>query len=1294
MEQSRGGMGKRCEESTVFSRKEDLERAFWSSLPLNVVGRIGNADIVVGIPFYNEAETLADVVKIAAEGLKTYFPERKCVVCCVGDAVGGDALSVAECVPLPAGIERVAFLLRREVSGKGWALRAIFEIARRLGADVAVLEADLHPAVGGLVEEGLSPAWIRLLLEPLGISGEKCVDFVLASFERHWLETLASDHFLRPLLLALFGVEIRDPLSGVFAVSNELLERFLERKDAWVRDVCRYGVDVWLLLQAISANTRIGEVHLGVKKHVSSPLKPSFVLREQAKVLFEHVCEALNSRQQSLGVKETRGIEVAGRAAGGKGGVVGIAGTCEKACEESICCIRTPVRLGCIPRGLVSGRCICRTPPKGTDAILHAYLTKFKQGFNKFHTLYREILSESAFSSLKSIVETLTTKEHRSIYWHTEKESQKQRGMQIEFSAKLWSEIVYDFILAFCERRFARGDILNAFIPLFLCRVASFCFGLKNLETLLSGVEDAELRGRILCDEACRRLEEEEEAFLMAKSQFIAEFKKRSAAEKKGEGVPKSHPPVLPPKATYREFIPGVPLVLPHEITSQNGKTANVEEIYQRVLERFNREFEIFVHERLKVRRGATPLEVAEGVRAFLRKAEEALDELLCGDIHALEDTKKIVERIFDIFPHGETFALKPEVAKWLLERFPPANLLIKMGKTLEELEEEYDPNDILALASFSEEAGYMERIWDCLQSIARPEHFERMEIKPVVVSYKDFPALSEMKEACALCKLAGRVVVCNLPKGVGGDFPKMHFFLLIAKNVVEAERFGDVWEKFAFERKEFGRCMLNSLRGHWGREPLSAHNIFENKHQRILVERLREISRRLLHAGEKEKASILRDVADSYHLFYTFPDGKFLPCSAWTWASYSFKGGKGIPTPLSLHVERDWASREFLLEICKAVGISEEEVDEKITELMAHGLECENLAKVLFPEVSALDVFPPTPPKVPHLKKERLAGKLRRFAGNPILEPVKKHPWESKYVFNAGAIRLRGKIYILYRAYGEDCISRIGLACSEDGFTIEERLEEPIFEPEWEWEERGCEDPRLTVIGNRIYMLYTAYSRVVPQIALAEISVKDFLAARWENWRRHGLLFPNFYNKDALLFPERFGGEYVLYHRVEPSIWISYAANLKAPWQGEEHRILMGPRAGKMWDSVKIGGGAPPLKTKYGWLLIYHGVDHDFVYRLGVLLVDLKDPSLIIYRSPNPILEPETAYERGKKGCFVPNVVFTCGAVPAKDRNVLHSDDEIIVYYGAADSVLAVATATVGELLGFSQEQKRSKRC
>jgi predicted GH43/DUF377 family glycosyl hydrolase len=302
-------------------------------------------------------------------------------------------------------------------------------------------------------------------------------------------------------------------------------------------------------------------------------------------------------------------------------------------------------------------------------------------------------------------------------------------------------------------------------------------------------------------------------------------------------------------------------------------------------------------------------------------------------------------------------------------------------------------------------------------------------------------------------------------------------------------------------------------------------------------------------------------------------------------------------------------------------------------------------------------------------------------------LETVPEHPWESRYVLNAAAVRLNEVTYIVYRAFGEDEISRLGLAWSKDCIHIDGRLDSPIFGPMDASESKGCEDPRITVIGDRLYMLYTAFDGDLPQIAMASISKKSFLEKRFDQWTRHGLCFPGVPNKDAALYPETFNGKYAVYHRIDPAMWISYTEKLACPCPRSGHKIVVSPRSGMMWDGIKIGAGAPPIKTSAGWLNIYHGVDYEQTYRLGILLMDLKDPSSVIYQSPNPILEPEVDFEIGKSDAgdfWVPRVVFTCGAVVMRDAEIADMNDEIFVYYGAADTAIGVAKARIGDLLPF----------
>jgi len=203
--------------------------------------------------------------------------------------------------------------------------------------------------------------------------------------------------------------------------------------------------------------------------------------------------------------------------------------------------------------------------------------------------------------------------------------------------------------------------------------------------------------------------------------------------------------------------------------------------------------------------------------------------------------------------------------------------------------------------------------------------------------------------------------------------------------------------------------------------------------------------------------------------------------------------------------------------------------------------------------------------------------------------------------------------------------------------------------------------------------MCYTAYDgKHPPRIALTSLSLKKFLKREWD-WAKPALLSPpDFDNKDACVFPEKVKGKYLIFHRMGFDVDIALVSSLKfdgKTWL-EEQRFLT-PRKG-MWDSLKIGIAAPPLKTNHGWILLYHGIsEEDHFYRVGAALLSLKDPTKIISRTDHPVFEPEMPYEQDGE---VANVVFPCGNVFIKDR--------VFIYYGGADKVVGVASIKLNKLL------------
>lgn len=315
---------------------------------------------------------------------------------------------------------------------------------------------------------------------------------------------------------------------------------------------------------------------------------------------------------------------------------------------------------------------------------------------------------------------------------------------------------------------------------------------------------------------------------------------------------------------------------------------------------------------------------------------------------------------------------------------------------------------------------------------------------------------------------------------------------------------------------------------------------------------------------------------------------------------------------------------------------------------------------------------------------KDLRAGRTepaQRFAGNPIIAPSPKLPWASRAVFNPAAIYAGRRTHLLFRAMSNDNTSTIGYASSVDGLHIAEQLDTPAYEPRAPFEQKrvpngnsGCEDPRVTQIGSTLYMCYTAFDGVnPPRVALTSIKEKDFLGKKW-HWAEPRLISPpGIDDKDAALFPQKINGQYVFLHRLGQSIWIDMVDDLQ--FAGNRYldgRVLMSPRHG-FSDSKKIGIAGPPILTPAGWLLLYHGSSTEpyLHYNIRAALLDKKDPTHVLARTKDPILEPTEPYELNGQ---VPNVVFSCGAVLRGKT--------LYLYYGGGDSVIGVATIAIKDLL------------
>lgn len=303
----------------------------------------------------------------------------------------------------------------------------------------------------------------------------------------------------------------------------------------------------------------------------------------------------------------------------------------------------------------------------------------------------------------------------------------------------------------------------------------------------------------------------------------------------------------------------------------------------------------------------------------------------------------------------------------------------------------------------------------------------------------------------------------------------------------------------------------------------------------------------------------------------------------------------------------------------------------------------------------------------------------FQRHNRNPILTAA-DWPYQVNTVFNPAATLLKdGTTLLLCRVEDRRGLSHLTAARSangEDGWKIDP---EPTLNPDPEnypeelW---GVEDARITYVPEleRYIVAYTAYARGGPGVALA--ATEDFV-----RFERYGMVMqPD--DKDACLLPRRFGGRWALIHRpvgiMAAHMWISYSPDL-VTWGA--HKLMMEARLGGWWDANKIGLACPPIETPQGWLTIYHGVKRTAagaIYRLGLALFDLENPEHCISRGDDWIFGPEEHYERRGD---VDNVVFPCGYTIAPDGDTLR------LYYGAADTSIAMATGSIKRMLDWLAE-------
>jgi len=340
---------------------------------------------------------------------------------------------------------------------------------------------------------------------------------------------------------------------------------------------------------------------------------------------------------------------------------------------------------------------------------------------------------------------------------------------------------------------------------------------------------------------------------------------------------------------------------------------------------------------------------------------------------------------------------------------------------------------------------------------------------------------------------------------------------------------------------------------------------------------------------------------------------------------------------------------------------------------------------------------------------------KLKKSLQNPIMNPG-SYPWESQAVFNPGVVYSGGRVHLFYRALGEDGISRIGYASSIDGINFDERLLYPVYFMEGAEETKkhwpftsparpiydnslyssgggwgGCEDPRTVIIDGVLYMtlnIFNGWNSL--RVGVISIKESDLLKKKW-NWS--GLSYLSRLGdrqKNWVLFPEKIDGKFAVFHNLDlgdPSrVGITYMNNLdsnEAPLGSAPGSAAPDPQRLPdhivAWHKHTRSASCPPIKTKDGWLLLYHAMDKEGknLYKLGAMLLDLKDPRKVLYRAEHPILSPEEWYENDYK----PGIIYASGAVV--------KDGKLFVYYGGGDKYIGVASIELNLLINSMKEKK-----
>jgi len=805
------------------------------------VGPLREREIVVGIPFIGTPDQMAPLkktIEIANQGVREFHPRKKAAFVLAGAYDGRRILEKIEGILREQKIEGHCFALDREVDGKGWTYRALMEVSEFLGSDLILLEPDFLRKG----KQGIQPPWIYSIHRPIELGN----DFVLPVFNRPPEGKRVTDHLVTPILVALYGYRIKEPMGGIYGISRRAFDTFLRDRRLFAEtDVGNYGIDIFLTITAIVNDLKICQANLGTRLKHPSPGAFPVRLRQALTTMFDQI-----EYTSTWWLREGRTLKT------------------------------EPPFYGSLPS--------LEPPEIGLDIAFE--IERFKVDFQRYQEyLYKKLCPPSLYEKLFEL--------------------SNQDGDQFYLSSSDWAQCVYILVLAyFFQREIPKADILDTLVILYRARLATFLKGVQNLDDDAKRLESNRLR-EVQVRDFTRWRESFEEHWREKKLLYVA-----------------------PVERVLLEFLPGVPLNLPIEVKDSKGKIMRISEVYEDVREELQRKGMKFLPKEERV----------QFVERRMGEIDESLKGTLGGNIHSVNEVKKLVDTIFEHLPLARKeclFLNQTKITEFLRANIPHNLFEIFRYKDVSAAFKKYEPRDILILASSAEGREFKQRFWDWFGD-AKPDWFDVQEKGFLVQDNRNFAQWVHSRgEPSDIAMLCGKILVTQYPRAASLEYPYLLYLSLITKLNIEIEMFSQDWQYYSRE-PDFPKKVMNSLKGHLSKDPLSAHEIFEANVDEICMKRL---------GKSRVFGEILDGLLDVYHIICRL-DGVFLPLGFPSWAIYRTWGRKGMPTKGFLgeksKVEQRWFVREIVLRLAEIEGLGDKTyIDGKIREMRGDGIEDKNIA-------------------------------------------------------------------------------------------------------------------------------------------------------------------------------------------------------------------------------------------------------------------------------------------------------------------------------------------------------------